>query len=131
MSETIHGACLCGKIAFDVLEPEVLGTCHCTRCRRWTGGAGSTVVIAGAKSFKVTKGQDQMKQYHEEKFADRYFCSNCGSGIYADGGDKVYVSAGCLRDVKLKPAFHCQVAYKEPWDEIGGSAPQFAEWPPS
>ena len=100
-------------------------------CRRWTGTGGSTVVVAGAKSLKVTKGQDVLKKYHEENFADRYFCANCGSGIYADGGETYYIAAGILKDVKLTPAFHCQVAYKEPWDEIGGSAPQFAEWPPS
>jgi hypothetical protein len=33
--------------------------------------------------------------------------------------------------VTLKNAFHIQVAYKAPWDEIGGSAPQFPEYPPS
>lgn len=131
MSEVIHGACLCGRVAFDVNEPEVMGACHCTRCRRWTGAGGSTVVVAAAKDFKVTKGQDQLKRYHEEGFADRFFCANCGSSIYADGGEKLYVSAGVLQDVKLKPAFHIQVAYKEPWDEIAGNAPQFPEWPPA
>ena len=131
MSEVIHGACLCGKVAFDVNEAQALGTCHCTRCRRWTGTGGATVVIAGAKGFKVVKGQDSIKKYGEEGFADRYFCANCGSGIYADGGETYYIAAGILKDVKLAPAFHCQVAYKEPWDEIGGTAPQFAEWPPS
>jgi hypothetical protein len=131
MSDVIHGACLCGRIAFDVNEPEVMGACHCTRCRRWTGSGGSTVVVVPAKNFKVTKGQDQLKQYHEEGFADRFFCATCGSGIYADGGEKLYVSAGVLQDVKMKTAFHIQVAYKEPWDEIAGTAPQFPEWPPA
>ena len=59
------------------------------------------------------------------------FCGNCGSGIYADGGEKYYVGAGVLKDVKMKVAFHIQVAYKAPWDEIGGSAPQFPDYPPS
>lgn len=131
MSEVLHGACLCGKITFDVHEPEVLGGCHCTRCTRWTGANGSTVVVVAAKNFKVTKGADVMKKYSEGEFADRYFCGNCGSGIYADGGEKLYVSAGCLKDVKMKVAFHIQVAYKAPWDEIGGNAPQFPEYPPS
>jgi hypothetical protein len=131
MSEVIHGACLCGGITFEVNQPEVLGTCHCTRCQRWTGSNGSTVVIATAANLKVTKGKDLMKLYREDKFADRYFCSNCGSGIYVDGGDKVYVGAGVLKDVQLKNAFHIQVAYKAPWDEIAGSAPQFPEYPPS
>jgi hypothetical protein len=130
MSEVLHGACLCGKLTFDVQEPQMLGVCHCTRCTRWTGSGGSAVVIAAAKHFKVTQGQEWMKRYHEEGFADRYFCGNCGSGIYTDGGDQYYVGAGVLRDVPMKPAFHIQVAYKAPWDEIGGSAPQFPEYPP-
>jgi len=131
MSEVLHGACLCGKITFDVHEPEVLGGCHCTRCTRWTGANGSTVVVVAAKNFKVTKGQDSMKKYSEASFADRYFCGNCGSGLYADGGEKLYVSAGLFKDLKMKVAFHIQVAYKAPWDEIGGNAPQFPEYPPS
>ena len=57
MSEVIHGACLCGRIMFDVHEPEVMGGCHCTRCTRWTGGAGSTVVVVAAKNFKVFYAQ--------------------------------------------------------------------------
>ena len=131
MSETIHRACLCGRIAFDVNAPEAMGACHCTRCQRWTGSACSMVVVASAKNLKITKGQDSMKKYSEEKFGDRYFCGHCGSGIYADGGEKFYVCAGGLKDVKLKPAFHIQVAYKAPWDEIAGKAPQFPEWPPA
>lgn len=130
MSETFHGACLCGQLEFDVTEPELLGVCHCTRCQRSSGGPGSTVVVVAAKNFIVTKGQKLMKLYHEEGFADRYFCEHCGSKIYTDGGEKYYVGAGVLRDVTLKPAFHIQVAYKAPWDEIGGNAPQFPEWPP-
>jgi hypothetical protein len=130
MSDVIHGTCLCGRVKFDVGSAQALGTCHCTRCTRWTGTGGSTVVVAPSKGFKVTGGQELVKRYHEEKFADRYFCSHCGSGIYADGGDTYYVSAGVLKDLDLEPVFHCQVAYKAPWDEIGGSAPQFAEYPP-
>jgi hypothetical protein len=131
MSELVHGACLCGKVKFDVHEPQAMGVCHCTRCQRWTGGPGSTVLVVAAKNFKVTQGQESMKRYHEENFADRYFCGHCGSGIYADGREKYYVGAGVLRDVKLHPSFHIQVAYKAPWDQIAGSAPQFPEWPPS
>jgi hypothetical protein len=131
MSEVAHGACLCGGIEFDVHEPEVLGSCYCTRCQRWTGSSSATVVVVAAENFKVTKGQDLLKQYHEEGFGDRYFCSHCGSGVYADGGEKYYVGTGVLRDVKLEPAFHIQVANKPPWHEIGDSAPQFPEWAPS
>jgi hypothetical protein len=130
MSETIHGACLCGRIAFDVHEPRAMGVCHCTRCRRWSGGPSATMVAVAPNNFEVTKGNDLMKPYREEGFADRYFCSHCGSSVYTDGVEVYYLGAGVLQDVKLKPAWHIQVANKEPWDEIGDDAPQFAEYPP-
>ena len=114
MSEVIHGACLCGRITFDVHEPEAMAGCHCTRCQRWSGGSGSMVLVVAAKNFQVTKGQDWVKRFHEDNFADRHFCSHCGSSIYVDGGEKYYVGAGSLRDVKMKPSFHIQVAYKAP-----------------
>ncbi len=130
MSEILHGACLCGRVTFDVHDPEVMAGCHCTRCTRWTGAGGSTVVVVAPANFRVTGGKDLMKRYSETKFADRHFCGNCGSGIYTDGGERYYVAAGVLRDLKMKTAFHIQVAYKAPWDEIAGNAPQFPEWPP-
>lgn len=129
MSEVVHGACLCGQVEFDAREPQSLGVCHCTRCRRWTGGASSVVVVA-RDNFEVTKGKDLLEQYESEGFAGRCFCGRCGSGVYADGGEVYYVSAGVLQDLKLMPAWHVQVANKEPWDEIGGNAPQFPEYPP-
>jgi hypothetical protein len=128
MSE-VHGACLCGQVGFDVEEPKDMGVCYCTRCTRWTGASGNTVLVVAAGDFHVTKGQDVIKQYKEEGFAVRYFCSNCGSGVYTDGGEVYYVPAGVLQDVTLTPAWHIQVANKADWYEIAGDAPQFAEYP--
>jgi hypothetical protein len=130
VSETIHGACLCGRITFDVLEPQGMGFCHCTRCQRWSGGPGLPEVEVAAANFKVTSGQELLKHYGEEGFTGVSFCSNCGSSLYAEGGEKYYVCAGVLQDVKLEPTYHMMVAYKAPWDEIAGNAPQFPEWPP-
>jgi len=31
MSETLKGACLCGKVEYEVTDPEGLGYCHCSR----------------------------------------------------------------------------------------------------
>lgn len=131
MGERIEGGCLCGRVKYEVSEPEVMGTCHCTRCQRWSGGGHSTVLVVGEKNLRVTGGQDLIKRFHEDGFGDRFFCGNCGSGLYCAGEGKLYVGAGTLRGVTLKPAFHIQVAYKAPWDEILDEAPQFPEWPTS
>jgi hypothetical protein len=127
MSEVVQGACLCGKLAFEVSEPEALVVCHCTRCQRWAGTSLPVVVVAPER-FMVTAGQDLMRCYHEDGFGDRYFCSHCGSSVYGDGGEKYYVGAGLLQSVGLQPALHLQVASKAPWRVIGDDAPQFAEW---
>ena len=130
MSETLHGACLCGQVTFDVHESAAMGYCHCTRCQRWSGGAGLVEIEVEATNFEVTAGQELVRQYTEEGFSGVGFCSNCGSSLYAFGDGKVYVSAGTLQDVKLEPSYHMMVAYKAPWDVISGDAPQYPEFPP-
>jgi hypothetical protein len=83
-----------------------------------------------ASNFQITKGEDLVKRY-ESEFAPRHFCSNCGSSLYDDLGGKYFVAAGLMRELDLEPAFHLQVAYKADWEQIGDSAPQFAEAAPS
>ena len=129
MAETFRGACLCGEVEYELHDPEALGYCHCTRCQRWTGSSLAGVVVA-ADNFNLLKGQDLISTYQSD-FAPRNFCSNCGSSIYDDLGGKYFVAAGLMRDLDLEPSFHLQVAYKAPWHEIGGNAPQYAENPPA
>ena len=129
MSETIHGACLCGQVTLDVQGSEAMGLCHCTRCQRWSGGAGMVELVVEETNFEVTGGQELIKHFTQEGFSGRGFCSNCGSSLYAFGDGKYYVCAGMLRDLKLQPQYHMMVAYKAPWDEISGDAPQHPEFP--
>jgi hypothetical protein len=129
MSETLKGTCLCDGIEYEVQDPESLGYCHCTRCQRWTGEALAGVVVS-PENFRFTKGEDLVKRY-ESEFAPRHFCGNCGSCLYDDLGEKYFVAAGLMRELDLEPSFHLQVAFKAPWHEIGGNAPQFDENPPA
>jgi hypothetical protein len=129
MAEALKGACLCDSVEYEVQDPEALGYCHCTRCQRWTGESLAGVVVA-ADNFRFTKGEDMVTRY-ESEFAPRNFCGNCGSALYDDLGGKYFVAAGLMRELDMKPAFHLQVAYKAPWHEIGGDAPQYDENPPA
>lgn len=135
MSDEIKGACLCGEIAFEVHESHqfgvdsAMGMCHCTRCQRWSGGSGFPFVVVAPERFKVIKGHELVARYRGEGSSVRAFCRRCGSSLYGDAGTTYYVGAGILRDLKLTPAFHLHVAYKAPWDEIAGDAPQFEETP--
>jgi hypothetical protein len=136
MGDVIRGKCLCGGIEFEMRASDQfgpgleMGECHCTRCRTWTGASGVPFVVVEPEEFKITNGQELLSRFEDEGFSARVFCGRCGSSLYTDShGATYYVSAGVLKDLKLKPAFHVQVAYKAPWHEIGGDAPQFAEMP--
>jgi len=129
MAKTLGGACLCGGVEYEIQDPEGLGFCHCTRCQRWTGSSLAGVVVS-KDDFRFTKGDELVTRY-ESEFAPRHFCSNCGSSLYDDLGEKYFVAAGLMRDLDLQPSFHLQVAYKAGWETIGDDAPQFAENPPA
>jgi hypothetical protein len=74
------GACLCGAIRFRAENPsELVGACHCDMCRKWGGGpfmeidCGSEVVFEGEHNITV---------YDSSEWADRGFCSRCGSHLF-------------------------------------------------
>ena len=72
MTETLKGACLCDGVEYEVVDPEALGYCHCTRCQRWTGSSLAGVVVP-KENFRFTKGEDLVKTYTSE-LAPRNFC---------------------------------------------------------
>lgn len=126
---SIHGHCLCGAVAFDVHEPQMLLECHCGRCRTWTGCASTPAVVVAADGLERTAGHDLVACYREEGFSPRRFCSRCGTSLWSGGPDTLYVNAGVLEDPALEVACHVQVANKAAWHHIGGEAPQYATFP--
>ena len=92
LTDLIHGECLCGEIAFEFRESHqhgrdrAMGTCHCTRCQRWSGSSSVPFVVASPQQFRVTKGQELMAHYRSEGTSVRTFCRRCGSSLYTDAG---------------------------------------------
>lgn len=75
----ITGHCLCGAVTITVtaMHAEV-DVCHCAMCQRW-GGA----FYAGVKgeAAEVT-GEDAITVYRSSPWAERAFCSACGSNLW-------------------------------------------------
>ena len=39
LNDTVTGACFCGAVSFEIDMPTAFcGHCHCSMCRRWSGG---------------------------------------------------------------------------------------------
>ncbi len=93
------GRCLCGAIAFSFVpaEPEV-DACHCTMCRRWSGGPGLSIKAAGSPD--VT-GADRLVTYRSSDWGQRQFCGTCGTHLFYSAPSFGYfgVSAGTLDDL--------------------------------
>ncbi len=125
------GACLCGGVEFEIDgDLGMSGFCHCTRCRRTSGGGYQTGVLVEEGNFHITQGEELISSYAEEGFSTRNFCSRCGSAIYGSGG-MTFVNAGLLADQSVfHPQMHVMVDFKAHWDQIGDDLPQFGEMPP-
>lgn len=79
LAEPVTGHCLCGAVTITVsaMRAEV-DICHCAMCQRW-GGA----FFAGVKgeAAEVT-GEESVTIYCSSQWAERAFCSTCGSNLW-------------------------------------------------
>lgn len=75
----IEGKCLCGAvgIALEAAQPDV-DICHCRMCQRWTGA-----MYAGITGEQATiTGEEHITAYRSSDWAERAFCSKCGSSLW-------------------------------------------------
>lgn len=79
MTEEMSGRCLCGKVGFKTATVHDVGVCHCDMCRRWCGGPGIAVHV---KDMPSISGAEHVKWFKSSDWAERGFCSNCGSNLF-------------------------------------------------
>lgn len=60
----IEGHCLCGNVRFRIdAESLPLYSCHCSMCRRTSGGGASVATLVPRKRFEWMSGQDGIGTY--------------------------------------------------------------------
>ncbi|PQO22815.1 aldehyde-activating protein [Rhodobacteraceae bacterium WD3A24] len=81
MSDRI-GHCLCGAVALRIVDfPREFGACHCEMCRRWTGSAFLAATVPPER-VQVIAGADHVARYQSSGWAERAWCSRCGSNLW-------------------------------------------------
>jgi hypothetical protein len=123
---------MCGAVKFTLsVAPTMMGTCHCTRCRKV---GASTLVFVKREAFNLVSGADAITTYKAEppyKY-NRCFCSHCGTslGEITSTSDSFPVSANCFDDeLNLTNLFHEFVKEKPSWLKICDDGKQFPEHP--
>lgn len=86
-----------------------------------------------AADFRITKGQESLRDYRNGAGVHRLFCGMCGSPIIGNresAPETVRVRIGTLdTPVNGKVSAHVFVGSKADWDEILDHAPQYEERP--
>ena len=128
------GSCLCGGIRYEINgEIGPIIQCHCQRCRKANGTAYASNAPINVRDFKITQGEQLLKQYPSTPTTIRCFCSECASpiiSIKADTPETYRLRIGTL-DSPLEhgPTQHIYGASKAEWETITDDLPQYAERP--
>ncbi|MFI7868852.1 GFA family protein [Ectopseudomonas khazarica] len=80
MSEQHEGGCQCGALRYRIEAPlSDSAHCHCTICRRSSGGILTTWVTVPRTSFQWLQGQP--RTFASSASCSRYFCADCGAHL--------------------------------------------------
>lgn len=132
---TYKGACLCGKVRFEIAGPILnIVQCHCSQCRKVQGSAFATNGFVARKDFTFISGQDELTAYKQTGTQTKFFCRHCGSPVCSeniDRPDDVRVRLGTIEsDISERPEAHIFVASKANWDIICDNLPCYDEFEP-
>lgn len=77
----MRGQCLRSAVEFEVDVPErTYSICHCGMCRRWSGGPLMSVHCPEPRTEWLN--DEGLTWYQGTPWAQRGFCSNCGSSLF-------------------------------------------------
>jgi hypothetical protein len=129
----IRGSCQCGGIRFEIDAVVAITHCHCSICRKLSGGAFASYAHVAADKFRFLSGEDLILSYESTPGSHRNFCRVCGSR--APGRTSylktVSIPAGLLDDDPgIRPVLHTFVGSKAPWVEITADLRHFETWVP-
>lgn len=82
----MRGSCLCGGVRFEVTEPfEYLGACHCTSCKKVSGGTGTVSGRVRTEAIRILAGEELLETYQPAEGTAKTFCRACGTNLFGGG----------------------------------------------
>ncbi len=119
----LRGSCLCGGVRFAVAGPfEVVSACHCTSCKKISGGVGTVSGRVRSEAITIVAGEDLLRSFQPDEGTAKTFCSACGSNLFGAGWPEsphASVRLSTLDDpFDRKPERHIFVRSVAPWETL-------------
>ncbi len=133
--DAVHeGGCLCGDVRYRItgtIPPAV--HCHCSMCRRGSGGTLVTWVEVPLNRFKFIHGEP--RTYQSSGHAHRSFCPTCGAQLtfYSrNAPDSIDVTVVSMdHPANYPPNRHIWTGDRLTWLHVDEQLPQHPEWTPA
>lgn len=127
------GSCLCGTVTFEFdCEIRRFHHCHCRTCRKVHATVYGSSALVDESAFTIKSGKESISQYSSSPGKVRYFCSNCGTHVFArcdrDPNDIILRLGALDGDLGIKAYSHIWVSHKPDWYDIADNLPQRPEW---
>jgi hypothetical protein len=123
----MQGGCFCGSVRFTVTDkPRAVCICHCTSCRRASGGGMVPWATFALAAFQVESGS--LTLCETSPGVIRGHCARCGTSIsyrHATRPDEVDLTLSSLEPHDLVPTCHIWTDDKPAWSIIGDDLPRF------
>ena len=119
----LEGSCHCGAVRFEVTEDfSAVRICHCTTCKKLSGGAGTTNGRARTDTIRVVAGEELIRTYQPDEGSSKSFCSQCGSNLFGGGWPESESSSVRISAIDSpfdrKPEAHTYVRSVAPWENF-------------
>ncbi len=89
MSTPLAGRCLCGACTFTAEPKPQAGVCHCSMCRKWSGGI--FMATDCGDTLRFSEGAP-VRTYRSSDWGQRLFCERCGSTLAWQTADGTHSS---------------------------------------
>jgi hypothetical protein len=119
----LRGSCQCGGVQFELPETfEARTFCHCTTCKKLSGGVGTANGRVDSDEVNILEGEELLRTYQPDEGSAKTFCSVCGSNLFGGGWPESAQASVRLSAIdsplETKPSKHIYVRSVASWETL-------------
>lgn len=117
----LSGGCVCGKLRYEVADPQIVLICHCRNCQQRTGSAYNVSMLTLRGDFRVLQGETTSRELPggSGDLHRQHFCPDCLTRTHTEmlaHPDIINVRAGTLDNAAVaRPIAQIWTSLAQPW----------------